>query len=259
MKRLAYILLMTLASCTVLEDRSVCPTNLAVTVTGQPDNIYQDGLAWCDVYASDGSRIAASSLDSMNVRDTTLLYSVAKRETVTVVVSSKEIVDGCVVADKGSEMDELYAMRTEVDCSGEFAQDVIDHVDKQFCNLTVILAEDALPYASVLSALVTAPYDGTVFPFLEAHRGDFSCEKPFDGNDAIEMRLPRQGGPGLVLKLVTDNFTATTDLYAVMEEASYDWTAPSLDDFTIVVNINRVTGIIEVLDWEVEELGDREL
>ena len=258
MKRLSYILLVTLASCTVLEDRSVCPANMGLTVTSQPDYIYQDGLAWCSVYASGGSRIAASPLDSMNVRDTTLLYSVAKRETVSAVASSREIVDGSVVAERGDEMEELYASRLDIDCSGEFAQGVIDYVDKQFCTLTVVLADDAIPYASVLGVLVRGAYDGTSFPSLAARQGEFLCEKPFGGKDAVEMRLPRQGGPGLVLELFTDAFTATCDLYSIMEEASYDWNAPSLDDFTVTVSINSVTGVIEVLDWEVEELGGRE-
>ena len=258
MKRHAYILLVTLASCTVLEDRSVCPTNMGLTVTSQPDDIYQDGLAWCNVYASDGSRIAASPLDSMNVRDTTLLYSVAKRETVSAVASSREDVDGCVVVERGDEMEELYACRLDIDCSGEFAEGVIDQVDKQFCTLTVALAEEAIPYDSVLRLVVEGPYDGTSIPSLAAHQGDFICEKPFDGKDALEVRLPRQGDSGLKIKLVTDAFTATSDLYAIMAEASYDWTAPSLDDFTVTVSINSVAGIIEFLDWEIEELGDRE-
>lgn len=257
MKRLAYILLVTLFSCSVLEDRSVCPSNLNLTVRRQTELIYQDGLAWCGVYAADGSSIAESPLDSMNVRDTTLLYSVS-REMISAVASSREIVSGSVLAGSGGDMEELYASRLEIDCSGEFAEGVLDQVNKQFCNLTVVLAEEALPYASKLGLFVRAPYDGTSFPSLAAHQGDFSCTRPFDGGKSVEVRLPRQGGPGLGLNLVTDAFTATCDLYAIMEETSYDWNAPALDDFTVTVNINKATWVIEVLDWEVEELGDRE-
>ncbi len=257
MKRLAYILLMTLASCTVLEDRSVCPSNLGLTVTKQPEYIYQDGLAWCGIYSSDGARLAESPLDSMNVCDAALMYSVS-REMVSAVASSREVVSGCVVADRDDGMKEFYACRIDVDCSGEFAEGVIDHVDKQFCNLTVILAEDALPYASSLGLLVEAPYNGTSFPSLAAHQGDFRYKASFDGNESLLVRLPRQGGSGLGLSLVTDAFTAVCDLYSIMKEASYDWSAVSLEDFTVTVNINRSTGVIEVLDWEVEEIGDRE-
>lgn len=257
MKRLAYILLVTISSCTVLEDRSVCPSNLRLTVKRQSEHICQDGLAWCAVYAPDGSSLAVSPLDSMNVRDTTLLYSVS-REMISSVVSSREIISGSVVAGSGEDMEELYAYRLEIDCSGESVEGVIDQVDKQFCNLTVILAEEALPYASVLGLLARSPYDGTLFPSLAAHQGDFLYEKPFAGRDSVEIRLPRQGGPGLVIELVTETFTATCDLYGVMAEALYDWSAQSLDDFAVTVGINRVTGVIEVLDWNVEDLGDRE-
>lgn len=258
MKRLAYILLVTLASCTVLEDRSVCPTNFGLTVTRQAGHIYQNGLAWCNVYAADGSRIAESPLDGMNVRDTTLLYNVAKRETVSAAASSREVVSGCVVATQGDDMEELYAGRIDVDCSGEYAEGVIDRVDKQFCNLTVVLAEDALPYAPVLGLNVRAPFDGTVFPSLAAHKGEFLYSTAFDGEDAVVVRLPRQEGEGLALSLVTDKFTASCDLYSIMNEASYDWSAASLADFTVTMSINSVTCVIEVLDWEIEDLGDRE-
>lgn len=257
MKRLAYILLVTISSCTVLEDRGVCPSNLRLTVKRQSEHICQDGLAWCAVYDPDGSSLAVSPLDSMNVRDTTLLYSVS-RERISSVVSSREIISGSVVAGSGEDMEELYAYRLEIDCSGESAEGVIDQVDKQFCNLTVILAEEALPYASVLGLLARSPYDGTLFPSLAAHSGEFRYSTAFDGGNSVEVRLPRQGDSGLCLDLVTDAFTATCDLYTIMKEASYDWDAPSLDDFTVTVSINRVAGIIEVLDWEVEELGNRE-
>lgn len=257
MKRLAYIVLMTFASCTVLENRSVCPSILGLTVTSQLEHIYQGGLAWCSVYASDGSRLALNPLEGMNVRDTTLWFSVS-RERVLAVASNREVVSGSVIVGPGEDMEELYACRLEIDCSGEFAEGVIDHVDKQFCNLTVVLAEDALPYASVLGLIARSPYDGTSFPSLAAHQGDFLYEKPFVGRDSVEIRLPRQGGPGLVLELVTETFTATCDLYAVMAEALYDWSAQSLDDFAVTVSINRIAGVIEVLDWDVEELGNRE-
>lgn len=257
MKRLAYILLIMLASCTVLEDRSVCPSNLELTVTRQPAHIYQDGFAWCGVYTPDGSGVAASQLDSMNVRDTNLLYSVS-REMISAVASNREVVSGCVVVEKDNEMEELYAYRMDIDCSGESAKGVINQVDKQFCTLTVILAEDALLYASKIGLLVRAPYDGTSFPSLAAHQGEFRCTRPFEGGESVEVRLPRQGGEGLALELATDAFTATCDLYSVMEEASYDWSAPSLDDFTVTVSINKAAWVIEVLDWEVEDFGDRE-
>lgn len=257
MKRLAYILLVTLSSCTVLEDRSVCPSNLRLTVKKQPEHICQDGLAWCAVYAPDGSRLAVSPLDSMNGRDTTLLYSVS-REMISAVASSREIISGSVIAGSGEEMEELYAYRLEIDCSGESAEGVIDQADKQFCNLTVVLAEEALPYASALGLLARSPYDGTSFPSLTAHQGDFRYSTAFDGRHSVDFRLPRQGDTGLCLDLVTDDFTATCDLYTIMKEASYDWDAPSLDDFTVTVSINRIAGVIEVLDWDVEELGNRE-
>lgn len=257
MKRLAYIVLMTFASCTVLENRSVCPSILGLTVTSQLEHIYQGGLAWCSVYASDGSRLEVNPLEGMNVRDTTLWFSVS-RERVLAVASSREVVSGSVIAGPGEDMEELYACCLEIDCSGESTEEVIDHLEKQFCNLTVVLAEDALPYASVLGLIARAPYDGTSFPSLAAHQGDFLYEKPFAGRDSVEIRLPRQGGPGLVLELVTETFTASCDLYGVMAEALYDWSAQSLDDFAVMVSINRIAGVIEVLDWDVEELGNRE-
>ena len=105
MKRLAYIVLMTFASCTVLENRSVCPSILGLTVTSQLEHIYQGGLAWCSVYASDGSRLEVNPLEGMNVRDTTLWFSVS-RERVLAVASSREVVSGSVIAGPGEDMED---------------------------------------------------------------------------------------------------------------------------------------------------------
>lgn len=248
-----------LASCSVREDRMVCPASLELTVTRQVDSIYQNGLAWCYVWSEEKVLIASSPLEGMNGRDTMLRYEVP-RTALSVVSSSREMTGGCVVAERDSCMCELWAFRLDVDSRGEKIVGIIDRVDRQFCNLTILLSKDAMPYVSALEVIVLSPYNGTVFPSLAAHAGDFLYATAFDSRGRAFARLPRQGGPGLVLSLADNggSFASNIDLYDYMVQAGYDWTATSLCDFTVTVGLNSAGGEMEIIDWDVEEIGDRE-
>lgn len=250
---------LTASACTVLENRGVCPSYLNLTVCHHPDEgIFPGGKAWCLLYDEKGEIIESSSLEKMDIRDTTLLYSVQPRRTVTAVTSGRVVSAGCVYAAPGEQMDSLYAFRKDLECRDEEVSESILIQDKQFCTLSVNLDEEALPYASDLILRIEAPCNGTTFPSLEAHSGEFLCQMAFGGNPSVIVRLPRQGSPGLTLLLRTELFTATYDMYEVMSAAGYDWTSPSLEDFRITVSINASTGQLEISEWEVEEMGDKE-
>lgn len=261
MKKICYIFLVLLAvsSCSIREERDDCPSFLGLTVTSQYDFIFQEGKAWCDLFSEDGSRFEDSPLEEMNARDTTIWYRIFPRRTVSAVVSNKEIVAGNVVANYGEEFCELWAFRKDIVCLEEEVNEMIYKQDKQFCNLTVQLSEAAKPMASELIIRVNAPYDGMSFPAMKAHMGDYLFRTIFDENGKATIRLPRQGGQGLMLYVQKiDSFTSTYNLYDIMSMAHYDWNAASLDDFELTASLNSVSGDIEIIDWEVVNIGDQD-
>lgn len=261
MKKVCYIFLVLLAvsSCSVKEVREDCPAFLGLTVTSQYDFIFQEGKAWCNLFNEDGTRFENSPLEEMNRRDTTLWYRILPRRTVSAVVSNREIVAGCVVAPYGEEMTDLYAFRKDIACIPEEVTEVIYKQSKQYCNLTVQLAEVAMPFAPELIVRVDCPYDGSSFPSMKAHSGDYLYRTIFDANGTAVLRLPRQGGEGLKLSVQKiDAFTSSYNLYDSMRMAHYDWNAESLDDFKITVSLNSVTGDFIIVDWDIVDVGNRE-
>lgn len=261
MKGLRFIILASLVavSCSVRENRGDCPSFLSLTVTPQVNLIFEGGRAWCDLFAEDGTRLEHSPLTDMGRRDTTLLYRINPRRTVSAVVSNKEITGGVVVAGYGEEFCELWAYRKDIPCTGDEVSEIIQERSKQFCRLTVRLSEESLRFAPGLSVRVDAPYDGICFPSMKVHPGKFSFSAAFDEEGRATVCLPRQDGGGLTLNLVKpDDFTLTFDLYEAMRAAGYDWSAPSLDNFDMTVTLSSLSGDIEIADWSAIGIGDRE-
>lgn len=262
MKKLPCIIILILAmvtSCSVKENRDDCPSYLSLTVTRQAGNVYQYGHAWCGMYDEDGTRWAVSPLTRMDVRDTLLRYAVFPRRTVRAVVSSSEVISGRVVPQSGEEFPKLYAYGKEVVCLDELVNDVIYQQDKQYCNLSVQLSEVAIPLAPELVVSVDAPYSGTLFPSLEPCAGQYFYRTVFDAEGHATIRLPRQGGEGMILSVQKiDHFTNSVNLYEEMRRAHYDWTSPSLSDFEITVALNSVEGDLLVEDWTIVDIPGKE-
>ena len=261
MKGLRFIILASLVavSCSVRENRGDCPSFLSLTVTPQVNLIFEGGRAWCDLFAEDGTRLEHSPLTDMNRRDTTLLYRINPRRTVSAVVSNKEISGGMVVAGYDEEFCELWAYRKDIPCTGDEASEIIQESNKQFCRLTVRLSEESLHFAPGMSVRISAPYDGVCFPSMKVHSGKFSCGAALDEKGGATVCLPRQEGNGLTLNLIKpDEFTVTFDLYDAMRGAGYDWNAPSLDNFDMTVTLSSMCGEVEIADWSFVGIGNRE-
>lgn len=248
-----------LYSCTVKENRIDCPTFLDLIVRRQADSIFQGGRAWCYLFDNDGTFFAADSLSEMDGRDTILYYSIQPKRTVTAVVSNREVCDGRVIAQEGEEMCELYSYSKDMVCYLEQIADRIDRQDKQFCRLTIVLTEDAIRLAHGLEATFTSRYNGLTYPFLKASEGQFAFTSVFSDEGEATVRLPRQGGSGLTLHLLQPNgFAAEYDLYEAMTSCHYDWNKDSLEDMTLYITLNTVTGNLVVEDWKTSDVSGGE-
>lgn len=247
--------LVVLSSCTIKENRTDCPAYLDLAVTRQADSVFHSGRAWCYLFDGSGTVSASDPLSGMNGRDTLLSYTIRPKRSVTAITSNREVVGGKVTVTPGSEMCELYSYRKDITCFQEQVTDRIDRQDKQFCLLTLVLSDEALHLASGLKANVKGNYNGLSYPLLKATEGQFAFTSAFADNGTATVRLPRQGGPGLFLRLVQPGgFVSEYDLYEGMVSLHYDWYKDSLDDLTLKVNLNTVTGNLVIEDWKMRRL-----
>ena len=260
MNRLCFAILFLLAfSCSVKEDRTVCPCFLSLKVLRQAEDVFPGGAAWCGLFDGDGTVLTENSLRGMNSRDTLLAFGVAPRRRISAVVSNRRPQNGPVKASEGEEFCALYAFRKELDCLGEEACDSICTQNKEFCTLTVQLSAQALPLAADLVLKVSAPFCGTEFPSLRAARGNYSYRLPFNPAGVAVVRIPRQAGEGLSISVEKPGrFSSEIDLYSIMAASDYDWMKESLSDFAVTVNLNSISGQCAVLDWEIVDSGGRD-
>lgn len=244
-------------SCSILENRENCPCITEVTVTRQDSSVLQKGRV--EIYILNGSTtVAASGCGGLLDDDALLDMEIWPRLSYQIVGSSVPVTDGAVRAATGKEMDSLFTHRGHIDCSGEKAEYVVSYFLKQFTTLELRLSEPTLEYASRINLTVDSPYDGLLFPTLQAARGEFHCSKGFDGKGISTVRLPRQGGSGMTLTLSLDgNVNTRYDLFSRMLDENYNFYGENLKDMAVTVDLNHATGELYVNDWIPMEMGDR--
>lgn len=264
MNKLLYLfpaasMLLLAVSCSVKEDRTVCPCFLSLKVLSQNEGVFSGGKAWCNVFDGEGAVLAWNSLSGMDRRDTLLTFDISPRRRISAVVANRLPGEGSVKASPGEEFCPLYAFSKEMDCLQEEACDSICFQNKQYCTLKVQLEAAAVPMAEDIVLKVSAPFCGIDFPSLRATKGEYSCSARFDAGGVALIRIPRQDGEGLSLSV--DNpgrFSSVLNLYEVMKSSDYDWERESLDDFSVTLNIDSVSGQCAVLDWKLVETGSYE-
>jgi hypothetical protein len=229
-----------LSSCSVKEDRSDCPCRLEVDLSAFA------ALGGGEDYLVSSDRIPqvigsrTGSLWCSDVRKGTYTVSVVRPG------AGTQVGTGRVVIPEGSEPDSLYAYAETVDCFGERAF-VTTKTWKQFCSVTLRETEPTgLAYGVRSGFGAFSRADLSPLPSLLS----FPVRRDADG--ALRFRLPRQGA-GSRLRLTareTDGLPWELPLGEWMDKAGYDWSLPSLEDFSLEIDYAASEVRIRVLDWE---------
>lgn len=252
-KILAVLLLSALASsCSIKEDRSLCPACLKVVMT--PASVRLAGDGTCRVHVDDRLQAAEAGMDSSKpwaefevAKDSVRLCSWL--EAPAGYPASTQYVIG-----EGRQCDSLWAFAHAFLASAEEVSDSVS-LHKRFLTLTVRYsakeAEGGAPYdMKVVSATA-----GTDLKTLGAIRGHFSCDLDFGDGDLAAVRLPWQGDPSsLRLMILEKGSGETVDVFPLGDELThglgYDWNAADLADVTLSMDFTRLEYSVGVSPWD---------
>ena len=229
--------LLLVPSCSVKENRAVCPCGLTLELAGLPVrpvvlSVAGEGYSWTEVVHA----------------DTVLVLPVPKGEmTVSVVGGALAEGDGSVRIPEGEEAPPLYLFHAAV--STEAEQVILPVVlHKQFCTLELTF-KGPPGYGPPFEAAVVG-FCGGWAPDGSPAPGPFS-RRLLPGSDGrAVLRLPRQGDYSLLMHIVfSDQVVRTFALGSYIAAAGYDWTAPDLGDLALTVDISLTSVTISSDLW----------
>ena len=247
-KRVLLVLaLVSVAACSVKEDRSDCPARLILDfkdvdtadfkslnllVTHAGENVFSD-IVSADDFAEDYVRDVPHGSLRVNVW-----------------ASYGDRVDHehGVVIPYGCECPPIYMHSFIADTEGELWRETV-RLRKNHCRLTVMMdGVEKIPYSLTFKGNV----DGYRLDGLPSS-GDFSCVAYPSGTSESQALLPRQTDSSLLMEV--DDGTSVTKTFAIGEYISssgYDWTAADLEDMTIVLDYYITFIKITIREWDRE-------
>ena len=259
----AGFLLLGAGSCTVREDRDLCPSYLSIDYSslqssGLADNpsakveaalFDDDGLCWSSRYAlSECPSSEEVQVTRSHPRLVVLVHDDPDRNYLS---------GGTQVrCEPGQPVDALYLHSETVDCSGEGTRSVVQQ-RKQFSTLVFSDSADGAllrMYDLVLRG-TTCGFDAEDGTALD---GVYECmPEDEDGNGRISARIPRQKRDDLLLEFRDKEggqkwFTSPVGQY--LFSAGYDPDAPDLPDYEIRIDFSRALLYLRVSGWTDEYL-----
>ena len=236
--------LLLLPSCSVKENRAVCPCALALELSGLPVRPVVLGVAG-----------EGYTFTEVVHADTVLVLPVPKGElAVSAVGSALAEGDGSVRIPEGEEAPPLYLFHADVTTAAEqVTLPMLLH--KQFCTLELVFKGPA-GYGPPFEVAVEGAYGGWE-PDGAPAPGSFS-RRHLPGTDGrAALRLPRQGDDSLLMHIVfSDRKVRTFALGSYIAASGYDWSAPDLEDLTLHVDISLTSVTISTDLWSKTEEMD---
>ena len=240
------IMLLFLASCTVKEDRRICPCILDVFFSDR------------EIIADPVTLVGWSDQEEFGVRVKTADYPeryTHKAPRTMISFGAAEGVVNCqknghfLIVPEGYECDSLYVYSDLVDCTGETAcTTVIFH--KQFA--TVHLGITNKDYeAGDFSFVVESHSCGIDMLTCAPVEGDFRCMPRLYEDKKYRYRIPRQSDESM--KLAVTHYSGDTAIFPLgrlIDSIGYDWEAKDLQDIYITLDITRGRIGVGVAGWE---------
>ena len=229
--------LLLVPSCSVKENRAVCPCGLTLDLSGLPVrpvvlSVIGKEYSWMEVVHA----------------DTVLVLPVPKGEvTVSAVGGALAEGDGSVQIPKGEEAPPLYLFHADVSTDAEQVVLPVE-LHKQFCTLELSF-KGPPGYGPPFEAAVEGFYGGWT-PDGSPDPGPFSRRLLPGAGGRATLRLPRQGDDTLLMHIVfSDQVVRTFALGSYIAAAGYDWFAPDLEDLSLQVDISLTSVTISSDLW----------
>ena len=252
MKRNLLLILSVLffVSCSVKEDRIVCPCRLRLDLS--PCKSITADVVTC---AWDDSGQVRYFRDEVSVLDLKGYYEQdVKRGPVNISVYTApddNVEDGrMIMATYGQDFDAIYSYADNAACSGEIYIDTV-RLYKQYATVHVKLERHEVksyPY----SFNVESDVAGLDLITLSPVRGEFHYDIVFDDTDLCSFNIPRHDkeAGGLSLNIVkAGEIMDSVSLSEIFIAMDYDWTADDLDDIYIRLDYTEAVVRVSIADW----------
>ena len=240
--------LLSLAACSIKEDRTPCPCWLSIDFTGvSQKNV--NVAAW-----GDGELFSERIAVKDYLEPESYEKTVPKGYVYTSVVSGERdmVRSGSrLVIPLGHDADSIYAHAASVECLGEFARDTA-RLHKQFARIFVsVEIPQGHDYPYTFSAC--SDVSGMDMRDLSPVDGEFRYDLTIGEDDIGMFCVPRQNVDGSGLRLlIHDKGEAieTLPLAEWIDRMGYNWLKKDLDDIYIGVDYARAEVSITVQGWD---------
>jgi len=253
----ALLAAVSLAGCSVKEDRDGCPCWVSVNV----DRFIAAGHHSGHVLYSSSEGVYNDTTD-FNAHIGTGYGITVPREQV-----SCAVVAGCTQASRFSrdvvytayhaEADPLFAYsETFTRKSDEYTVTAVPH--KQYCRISFKHVDRDMGVAYPYVFRISCKYNGYNLTTRLPEPGEYVWVAAQDRQGLYSMNVPRQGSYEMlfeVLQLKSADRWEAVPVYAKelgeeIRKAGYDWTAEDLADMEVTVDFSSMTSTVSVRDWE---------
>ncbi len=267
-KSLTGLLALLFCSCSILEDRTPCPSLLTMDYSKvlKYDFIHRMSDGEYNVTLN-GADFSLSESIPVHLMDTISRKSVSKGNISISGVLSRKGKEAMIVTE-GNQADSLYAFNATIEATGEKTYILMD-AHKQFT--TVHIKESGVKNVESVAQQrldkiqmrVVGNYQGIDQNTLEPLPGKFDCivaaASPIG---EYSVRIPRQGDASIMIELTLNVSSKDTTASAArltlplgryMEELGYDFSAESLADVYIGLEIDSRKAFIQIENWNFEK------
>ena len=243
------VLLLAGASCSVKEDRDVCPAQLVVCLDRVPTPLRDSPLRleirsedravhWrSDVLPADGPvclRVPRGNVRIDAVWDSESLPSAKS-----------------VFQTSGTEADSLFAYASNISCFSESVSDTV-YLHKQWCNLTLKLLHPEIWEGYHME--ICGRWNGLDLETMTPIPGQMRIQPKRVSMDTYQARILRQGDDGLNMQIFDGDKgpdpVASIPLGEMMRMNGYDWTDEDLPDVTLTIDPTQATIEVDIAPWD---------
>jgi hypothetical protein len=242
---LAMLLSVSFTSCSVKEDRTICPCRLVMDFS----DIDTFAVRSVRTLLADGETVVSSSLYEAGVFAPELVLEVPRTKIALNVyagLDSEFVLGKGLQIPLGEDCPELYMHSALVDAEGESVSEKI-LLHKNFCRMRIefVNTEDRTCVLRLKSNV--CGYDMNGNPM----EGSFAYEPHMSDGRKCEARLPRQTDSSMLMEI--DDGTGVQKSFSLggyIAATGYDWTAEDLADIDVVIDWSASGIRLRVQDWE---------
>ena len=243
---LCSVIIVSIASCSIKEDRSDCPCVLTIDASDiRADEIY--------IICSNTTRLLKTSL--IPIETGPILEINVPRGCVNVAAYtgnefSTEQNDTLVIP-YGKEADCIYANTCQINTDAETAYTRID-LNKQFARITLEFTNLPENWSGPnIGLIVSGKTNGLSLNDLSPSEGEFNCDIAPDNKGIFSFKVPRQKGTDLYCRIENEGLTSVPiALGEILESIGFDWTKENLDDISLELEFPSSVISVSITDWE---------